>query len=192
MRIVSVLGGPGSGKGTQCGLLRTTFMCAHLSVGDVLRAEAAKPDSPYTSIIEDNIRNGRVGPKEITVGVLQSHIKEALDNGIQTFFLDGFPRKLDQAEYFEEIVGPIDLVIVFDCPEVMLTQRLLQRSRADDDTDNIKRRIETFKATTSHVVKKYSDMGKVVELKTDTEVEDIFIRLQQLLKEHDMELEPRN
>ena len=104
----------------------------------------------------------------------------------------GFPRKLDQAEYFEEIVGPIDLVIVFDCPEVMLTQRLLQRSRADDDTDNIKRRIETFKATTSHVVKKYSDMGKVVELKTDTEVEDIFIRLQQLLKEHDMELEPRN
>jgi UMP-CMP kinase len=89
MQIISVLGGPGSGKGTQCALLQSLFWCAHLSVGDVLRAEAARPESPYTSIINENIRLGRVGPKEITVDVLERHIEDAKSEGIETFFLDG-------------------------------------------------------------------------------------------------------
>ena len=36
-----VLGGPGSGKGTQCALLSREFGFVHVSVGDVLRREAA-------------------------------------------------------------------------------------------------------------------------------------------------------
>ena len=89
IHIVSVLGGPGSGKGTHCALLQKSLFCAHLSVGDVLRAEAAKPESPYASIIEENMRLGRVGPKEITVGILQKHIEEGKSEGTQTFLLDG-------------------------------------------------------------------------------------------------------
>lgn len=89
VQVIAFLGGPGSGKGTQCDLLQKAFQCAHFSVGDVLRAEAAKPNSPYTSIIEENMRLGRVGPKEITVGVLQSHMKEACEQGLHTVFLDG-------------------------------------------------------------------------------------------------------
>lgn len=89
VQFVSVLGGPGSGKGTQCSQLQDMIRCAHFSVGDLLRAEAAKPDSPYREIIEENMRLGRVGPKEITVGTLAKNIKQALENGTQTFFLDG-------------------------------------------------------------------------------------------------------
>lgn len=88
-QFVSVLGGPGSGKGTQCSQLQDLFRCAHLSVGDLLRAEAAKPDSPYKEIIGENMRLGRVGPKEITVRTLAKNIQQASKNGIQTFFLDG-------------------------------------------------------------------------------------------------------
>lgn len=67
LRVISVLGGPGSAS-----LLRTansaTFLCAHLSVGDVLQADATQPDSPYTSIIDAEIRNGCVRPKGTKVG----------------------------------------------------------------------------------------------------------------------------
>lgn len=40
-RVVFVLGGPGSGKGTQCGLIAAeeALGYAHLSAGDLLRAE---------------------------------------------------------------------------------------------------------------------------------------------------------
>jgi UMP-CMP kinase len=104
----------------------------------------------------------------------------------------GFPRKLDQAEYLERNVGPVHFVIIFDCPQSVLVQRLSQRGRADDDADNVKRRIETFKATTSQVLQKYGNVGKVVETRTNTEMEDVCTRLQQLLKEHDVALETRS
>ena len=34
----------------------------------------------------------------------------------------GFPRRLDQAEYFEEHVGLIYVVLVLDCPEETAVQ----------------------------------------------------------------------
>ncbi|KAI7733465.1 hypothetical protein M8C21_033995, partial [Ambrosia artemisiifolia] len=39
-KIVFVLGGPGSGKGTQCANIVENFGYTHLSAGDLLRAEA--------------------------------------------------------------------------------------------------------------------------------------------------------
>lgn len=36
-KVIFVLGGPGSGKGTHCDLLRERYNLLHLSVGDILR-----------------------------------------------------------------------------------------------------------------------------------------------------------
>ena len=36
---LTMTGGPGAGKGTQCGLLASQYGYAHLSTGDLLRAE---------------------------------------------------------------------------------------------------------------------------------------------------------
>ncbi len=40
--VVFMLGGPGSGKGTQSKLLEENFKFVHLSAGDLLRAERKK------------------------------------------------------------------------------------------------------------------------------------------------------
>lgn len=37
--VIFVLGGPGAGKGTQCGKIVDAFGFKHLSAGDLLRAE---------------------------------------------------------------------------------------------------------------------------------------------------------
>lgn len=37
--VIFVLGGPGSGKGTQCTQLKNDFSFIHLSTGDLLRDE---------------------------------------------------------------------------------------------------------------------------------------------------------
>ena len=50
MRVIFVLGGSGS-VGVLNMANSSTFLCAHLSVGDALRVEAAEPDSPYTRIM---------------------------------------------------------------------------------------------------------------------------------------------
>ncbi|KAF2001249.1 P-loop containing nucleoside triphosphate hydrolase protein [Amniculicola lignicola CBS 123094] len=190
-QVISVLGGPGAGKGTQCSLLQKTFRCAHFSVGDLLRAEAAKPNSPYRDIIQENMTMGRVGPKEITVDILRKNIQEATGSCAQTILLDGFPRKMDQANYFEETIGTIAIVLVFECPEEILVDRLLQRKRNDDDVETIRRRVRTFNTTTAEVLAKYEALGKVVRIDVVASVEDVFLRVQTALHKADICLDKR-
>ncbi|KAF2244209.1 P-loop containing nucleoside triphosphate hydrolase protein [Trematosphaeria pertusa] len=188
---ISVLGPPGSGKGTQCSLLQKRFFCAHLSVGDLLRAEVVKPGSPYAELIRENIKEGRIGPKELTVRFMKQAMDGVAKEGVQSFFLDGFPRRLDQAEYFEEKVGPVSLVLVLECPSAVLLERLLSRRRADDDTGTIQKRIDTFNKTTAQVLEKYEAMGKVVRVDGNHDVEKVAADIQYVLRQAGVELQTR-
>lgn len=90
-QVIFILGGPGSGKGTQSELLCTQRGFSHLSVGDVLRAEMGEPGSTYGPIIEDNMRHGRIGPKEITVALLKNAMLKHSTGSTQNcgFVIDG-------------------------------------------------------------------------------------------------------
>ena len=85
--VVFVLGGPGSGKGTLCKQLELDYNVKHLSVGDVLRAEANRKQSEYRDIIRQNMEQGQVGPKEITVPLVERAIGEADKLTKPVFFL---------------------------------------------------------------------------------------------------------
>jgi len=84
------------------------------------------------------------------------------------FLIDGFPRKMDQALKFEEVVCPARLVLFFDCPEEEMERRLLERGktsgRADDNADSIRKRFRTFVETSMPVVEHYEAEGKVIKV----------------------------
>lgn len=87
---ISLLGGPGAGKGTQCALLQSRFQHAvHFSIGELLRAESKKPDSPHAAGILENMRLGRIGPVEVSIPVLKRTIEEAREKGVRVVLLDG-------------------------------------------------------------------------------------------------------
>ncbi|KAI1360603.1 adenylate kinase-domain-containing protein [Xylaria arbuscula] len=180
--VIGVLGGPGSGKGTQCRLLAQMFKLEHISIGDVLRKELKREGSAYAPIIEENMRAGTVGPKEITVAILKSHILEASREGINLFVLDGFPRNLEQAQFFEEIVAPIEFLIVLECPDAVLIDRLLPRERFDDNLENINKRIRTFRTTTSQVIDFFRMRGKVKTVDADNTIDVVHQQLVEILK----------
>jgi UMP-CMP kinase len=74
--IIFVLGGPGAGKGTQCALLAKKYGMNHLSLGDILRQEAANPDSKCVEVISRNMQEGLLGSQEMTVELLNNAIEE--------------------------------------------------------------------------------------------------------------------
>jgi UMP-CMP kinase len=53
--VVIILGGPGSGKGTQSDHIKKDFKFTHLSAGDLLRAERSTHGSQYGEIIDKYI-----------------------------------------------------------------------------------------------------------------------------------------
>lgn len=56
-----MLGGPGAGKGTQCGKLVEDYGFVHLSAGDLLRAERDS-GSPQGEMIQQHIIEGKIVP----------------------------------------------------------------------------------------------------------------------------------
>lgn len=189
--VVFVLGGPGSGKGTQSANLVRDFGFTHLSAGDLLRAEQAREGSEYGTLIREYIREGKIVPMEITVALLSNAMAETLARGEQPpkqspskqarFLIDGFPRKLDQAVFFEETVCPSALTLFLNCPEDVMLQRLLKRGetsgREDDNVESIRKRFRVFQEQSMPVVHSYEKQGKVVSVEAMGTVEEVYERI---------------
>jgi adenylate kinase family enzyme len=107
--------------------------------------------------------------KEITVSLVKEAMEKAGD--AEGFLIDGFPRQIDQAKYFEDNIHQCKFVLFFDCPENILEQRLLKRGetsgRADDNLATIKKRFKTFIEASMPVIDYFEKMGKTVKVCVD-------------------------
>ena len=164
-QVVFVLGGPGSGKGTQCGRIQERFGYVHLSAGDLLREEK-ESGSETAAMINSYIKEGKIVPAEVTVELL----KKAMENagGKKKFLVDGFPRSKDNLDTWYSVMGAavsLQMVLVFACPESVLQERLLDRGktsgRSDDNLESIKKRFGTFHEQSEPVIAEFKRMGKV-------------------------------
>lgn len=177
--IAFVLGGPGSGKGTQCTKIASDFGFAHLSAGDILRHEIAS-GSEKGELILEIIKEGRIVPSEITVEL----IRKAMEmNNAKRVLIDGFPRCEENRIAFERIVGTEpDIVIFFDCPEDEMVKRLLGRNqgRVDDNIETIKKRLKVFESLNIPVVDYYSSRGKVHKINATGTADEIFEAVRRL------------
>jgi len=166
---VYILGGPGSGKGTQSANLVRDYGFKHLSAGDLLREEQNDEGSKYGQLIKDYIKDGLIVPMEITVKLLENAMRSKMDHdGTGKFLIDGFPRKMDQAIFFEESVCPSKCTLFLDCPEEVMRERLLNRGktsgRSDDNEESIVKRFKTFVETSMPVVDHFEEEGKVIKV----------------------------
>jgi adenylate kinase len=127
MRIV-LLGGPGSGKGTQAKKLTEKYGIPQISTGDIFRA-AVKEGTPMGSKAKEYMDKGELVPDDVVVGVVEERlVKPDLENG---YMLDGFPRTLPQAEALDKIMEKtgkkIDHAVLVDVPDGELMKRLTGR-----------------------------------------------------------------
>ncbi|XP_017637245.1 probable UMP-CMP kinase 2 isoform X2 [Gossypium arboreum] len=171
--ITFVLGGPGSGKGTQCIKIVETFGFAHLSAGDLLRREIASKSADGAMIL-NTIKEGKIVPSQVTVQLIQKEM-ELSDN--HKFLIDGFPRTEENRVSFERIIGvEPNVVLFFDCPEEEMVKRVLNRNegRVDDNLETIKKRLTVFQALSLPVINYYSERGKLYTIKAIGTEDEIF------------------
>lgn len=143
-----------------------------MSAGDLLRAEQDREGSEYGQMIKDYIKNGEIVPMEVTVKLLENAMRDKLSEkkseGKGRFLIDGFPRKMDQAVFFEDSVCLSKCTLFLDCPEDVMNERLLNRGktsgRSDDNEESIKKRFKTFVETSMPVVDYFESLGKVVKV----------------------------
>lgn len=180
-KIVFLLGGPGSGKGTQCERLAKDGHIIFVSTGDLLRMEQQK-DTPQGKKLKDDMAAGRLVEKETVLAILKQWISEQPKGS--TIVLDGFPREMGQALSFETNVQPCIFALYFQCPDDILTARLLERAktsgRADDNAETIKNRLKVFHDQTQPAVEYYKALGKLQQVDANRSAEAIYNDVKQL------------
>lgn len=172
--IIWVLGGPGSGKGTQCDKIVAKYGFTHLSSGDLLRAEVqsgSERGKQLTSIME----KGELVPMFVVLDLLAEAMLSKL-GGSKGFLIDGYPREVAQGKAFEEEVAPCTKIIYFDVSDDTMTARLLNRGkssgRVDDNEETIKKRLATFHQHSKPVIEAYK--GKCAIIPAERDPNDIF------------------
>lgn len=180
--IIYVLGGPGSGKGTQCSKIVEHFGFTHLSAGELLESEV-KSGSETGKMIQEYKKEGKLVPSEIVVKLLQQAMQRS---GNKKFLLDGFPRNEENCVAAEKIlkIQPI-VVLVFECSEEEMIRRVLHRNqgRVDDNIDTVKKRLKVYKESTLPVVDYFANMGKVRKIDAERSIEEVFESVKAILSE---------
>ncbi|KAB0406877.1 hypothetical protein E2I00_002006, partial [Balaenoptera physalus] len=152
-KIIFVVGGPGSGKGTQCEKIVQKYGYTHLSTGDLLRAE---------DTVLDMLRDAMVAKVDTSKG----------------FLIDGYPREVRQGEEFERRIGHPTLLLYVDAGPETMTKRLLKRGetsgRVDDNEETIKKRLETYYKATEPVIAFYEKRGIIRKVNAEGSVDSVF------------------
>ncbi|XP_052159038.1 UMP-CMP kinase 4-like isoform X1 [Oryza glaberrima] len=165
VKIIFVLGGPGSGKGTQCSNIVEHFGFIHLSAGELLRAEI-NSGSENGTMIDTIIKEGKIVPSEITIKLLQEAI---IKGGNDKYIIDGFPRNEENRVVFESVINiSPEFVLFFDCSEEEMERRLLGRNqgRSDDNIETIRKRLKVFVESSLPVIEYYESKGMVKKVCT--------------------------
>jgi len=184
-----LFGPPGSGKGTQSERLISKYGLKHLSTGDLLRSEMAN-QTPLGLEAKHIMARGELVPDEVVIGMISSALDSNPDaNG---FLFDGFPRTEAQSEALDKLLdlrkSEINVVLALEVSEEELVKRLLNRGktsgRADDADEMVVRaRILEYHKKTSAVAQYYDRFGKVVHVKGEGSVDDIFNSLCEEIEE---------
>lgn len=189
--VMFVMGGPGAGKGTMCGLAESQLGWTHLSIGDLLR-DKREADGPVAQTIEKYINAGNLVPDEIVLPLLKGEMERITrTTGRNNFLLDGFPRSLSNLECWYETFGresELPKMLFFECPYDELVKRIMGRAkysgRTDDNMESLLLRFETFKAETLPIVELFKSKNKCIEIDTSSDRQTVYDIVVEHLSEH--------
>jgi len=127
VQLISFIGSPGSGKGTQARLLKARAGVPTLSTGDLLRARSNHESR--ARLLTTKLNSGVLIPDEIVQGCIHEAIISLAN--CARIILDGFPRTRSQAVWLDSFARdtrmPPPLVVLFALPRGAAVTRLKER-----------------------------------------------------------------
>lgn len=204
---ITLIGPPGSGKGTQAQRIKERYSLPHLSSGEILRAEVAQK-TDLGKEIEGYMAKGEIGPVELITDAILSYVMRTCPDA---FILDGFPRTVYQAKKLSkdhELTG----AFFIDVQENEIVKRITGRrtcsacsaifhtefntpknegicdtcggelfQRSDDNEETVLNRIRVYNDETKPVLDFYEELGLLNRIDGNRDSSEVFADIQAIL-----------
>lgn len=188
MKNIVIFGAPGSGKGTQSDKIIAEFGVAHISTGDVLRAEI-KAGTELGKKAAELINVGKLVPDEVITSILAAKL-DSLGKNVPGVIFDGYPRTIAQAESLDAILKErgeeVSVVIGLEVDDEELINRIVARGktsgRADDNAETAKKRLDTYYSQTLPLKEFYIKQGKYAKINGMGSIDDIYSEISKAIK----------
>jgi adenylate kinase len=175
---LTLIGPPGSGKGTQADRIASHLRVPPIHVGALLRRQAAGTTSAARTTQGFLDRGDLLPDRLVTPMVLQRIDQPDCAGG---FVLEGFPRRVGQARALDQHLATrgaaLDAACYLQVPDEELWRRLAARGRVDDDERVIGHRLAVFKTQTRPLLAYYRDRGRLVAIDAVGPVEVVTERI---------------
>ena len=123
-----LLGGPGSGKGTQAEKLCAELRLPHIATGDLFR-DNLRQSTELGQLAQTYMNRGELVPDDVTEAMVEERLAQPDTQG--GFILDGFPRTLPQAGALTDMMARLSrriaAVLYIKVPDEALVGRLSGR-----------------------------------------------------------------
>ena len=176
------LGAPGAGKGTQAKALAELCKIPHISTGDILRT-AVSQQTPLGLKAQAYMDKGELVPDQLVIDLIRERL--GMSDAAAGWILDGFPRNVPQAKFLDELLEDLDQkydrAVNFEVPDEILVQRMLGRGRKDDTEEVIRRRLQVYREQTAPLIDFYQDRQKLIEVNGNVSVEEVTVKLRELI-----------
>ena len=191
---IIIFGPPGAGKGTQSKYLVKKLNSFQVSTGDMLREEINN-DTQIGKKIINNMNDGKFVDDEIVNKLLEKIIFDPKKNNKLIF--DGYPRTINQAENLEILLNKsnqkINYIFFLNVNKDAIIKRIEKRkileNRSDDDASTILKRYDTYMDITKPVLDYYSKKKNFHELDGTMKINDISLKIDEIVSERDIDIE---
>ena len=188
VNVIFVIGGPGSGKGTQCAMIKDKYKYDHLSTGDILRKIVSEEKIEGWQALKEKMDSGEFVDSAELVGFVKAQFEKMRGKKV---LLDGFPRNVSNIEEWnKQMDGLVDLkaTLYFACTEEEMKNRLLGRNegRSDDKEEIMEKRIQTFVNETLPLVERFRG-STLVEIDAMQEKDKVFEEVQKRFEQNKLD-----
>uniref|UniRef100_UPI0037E72129 adenylate kinase isoenzyme 5-like n=1 Tax=Semicossyphus pulcher TaxID=241346 RepID=UPI0037E72129 len=184
--IFFIIGGPGSGKGSQAAKLAQSFNLKVVSLDELLRRQLLSQASPSRKweVISQMMSHGELGLQEETISELRRLLIAKQD--VKGFIVDGFPRNVHQALSFQEQIGSPDLVMLLLCSNETLCCRLQRRATElgllGDSSHALRKRLDTFQRDIVSISRYYRQLHLLTQVNADRDEDLVFADLDSVIR----------
>ena len=207
MRII-LLGAPGAGKGTQADSIKGKYPVAHISTGDILRANV-KAGTELGKKAKSFMDAGDLVPDDVIIGLVTERLGEP--DTEKGFILDGFPRTSAQAVALDaelsKLGRPLSAALLIDVDSEVIVKRLTSRrmckdcgyigseadaqcpkcggemyQRDDDKPETIKNRLDVYEKSTSPLIDYYRGCDLLVSIDGDRDPNVVYADVKKALE----------